>query len=100
MKQTNDGPWVLAETVQSSRCNLFDMTPGKEHQVATIISGSSTELLRFQQSLSLIRAAPRLHACLRETHQVLDQYKFVQSPFIQELRQTIESLLLDIDRPL
>ena len=46
------------------------------------------------------RAAPDLHACLRQTLVVLDHHTFVQSPIVQELRRDIANLLDEIGRPL
>lgn len=58
--------WTISGTVASNRRNLFDLTPGQEHQVATLVSGSRTQLGRFESDLAIIEAAPVMLAYLRE----------------------------------
>lgn len=58
------GPWVITDTVSSDRKNLFCMSPERAFHIATIVSGSKSHLARFEESLSLMRAAPEMYQAL------------------------------------
>lgn len=58
------GPWVITDTVASDRKNLFCMSPERAFHIATIVSGSKSQLTRFEESLSMMRAAPEMYQAL------------------------------------
>ena len=58
------GPWQITDTVLSDRKNLFCMNPDKAFHIATIVSGSKSQISRFEESLVLMRAAPEMYQVL------------------------------------
>ncbi len=52
--------WRITDTVYSDRKNWFSMKPGEEFHVATIVSGSSEKLDRFQIELATLVYAPEM----------------------------------------
>ena len=78
------GPWRITDTVNSGRKNLFCFAPNREHHIATIISGSRSELERFEKALNLIREAPQMLQILED--------------LVSQLRsRDTEALALDFD---
>lgn len=86
--------WTISATVASNRRNLFDLTPGEEHQIATLVSGSRSQLTRFEHDLAIIEAAPVMLAYLTEV-----LAGGVEMPAISDdLRLRIERLVQLLDR--
>jgi hypothetical protein len=65
------GPWRITDTVYKDRKNLFCLAPKNEHHIGTIISGSSSNLERFERSLQIIKNAPEMLLQLQSVHQEL-----------------------------
>jgi hypothetical protein len=86
--------WFLSGTVASNRRNLFDLTPGDEHQVATLVSGSRSQLSRFENDLAMIEAAPLMLSYLRA---VIANGTSTSSSG-EGLRQRIRELIERLDR--
>lgn len=62
--QVRVGPWQITDTVLSDRKNLFCMSPQQAFHIATIVSGSRSQLSRFEEGLALMRAAPEMYQVL------------------------------------
>lgn len=88
--------WLLSTTGLNNRRNLFDITPGSEHQIATIVSGSSQNQNRFNKSLELIAAAPKMHSQLQDMHKKLSDLSFLSAPQIHKMKSDIQRLLQEI----
>lgn len=85
--------WAISGTVASNRRNLFDLTPGREHQVATLVAGSRTKLSRFERELAIIEAAPLMLQYLREVIALAGSIPRTGDRSPDDLRQRIESLV-------
>ncbi|WP_256754785.1 hypothetical protein [Mesorhizobium sp. Mes31] len=48
------GHYAATGTVFTGRRNLFSLEPGNEHHVGTLVSGSRTKLLRFNEDCDRI----------------------------------------------
>jgi hypothetical protein len=48
------GPYAATGTVFTGRRNLFALEPGNEHHIGTLVSGSRTKLLRFDEDCDRI----------------------------------------------
>ena|GEM_PF-5376859 len=88
-----DLEWLITGTTSSTRANLFSKRGYESHHIATIISGSSRNLQRFDESLALIKMTPELIKLLIETQKILNNYHFIQSPSLQQLEHKITNTL-------
>lgn len=48
------GPYTATGTVYSDRRNLFDLRPGHEHHIGTLVSGSKSKLQRLDEDCDKI----------------------------------------------
>ena len=87
------GPWQITDTVVSTRKNLFCMSETKGHHIATIVSGSRSQITRFEESLALIRSAPELYQLLAETLVAIRETGADGSSSLGELASNIEAAL-------
>lgn len=79
------GPWFISDTVFSDRKNLFCMAPAQEFHIGTFVSGSLSQLERFDAALSLIRRAPDMASALVDLVVALEQ----QDPGDEALTQAL-----------
>ncbi|UCI30752.1 hypothetical protein [Mesorhizobium sp. B4-1-4] len=66
-------PWCITDTVFSDRKNLFCLAPMREFHIGTLVSGSRSQLHRFESALPLIRHAPDLATTLKELVAVVER---------------------------
>lgn len=97
-KITRSVEWRVVKTTGSNRVNLFSISSGTSHHVATIISGSISQLDRFDESVAILEASPKMIGLLSDTLEVLNDFGFVQSPHVQELEKKISTLLSGLIR--
>jgi len=89
------GPWHITDTVSSTRKNLFCMAPSDAHHIATIVSGSRSQISRFEESLVLIRAAPEL---FQQLSAVLSLIRSVDATTVSSLSTLAEEIELTLSR--
>lgn len=65
-------PWCVTDTVYSDRKNLFCLAPTNEFHIGTLVSGSRSQLARFESALPLIRHAPDMAILLAEIVEAVD----------------------------
>jgi hypothetical protein len=87
------GPWKVTPTVHTNRRNLFSLARQTECHIATIVSGSSSEIDRFDAYLSVIEASPDMLEVLLQTLRLLDEYAFVENSRAQATANKIRALL-------
>lgn len=66
LPRPGEGNWSITDTIVSDRKNLFWLDIERSFHVATLQSGSRTDLARFDASLALIEAAPTMFRALAE----------------------------------
>ncbi len=86
------GPWRITDTVFRDRKNLFCLAPNREHHIGTIISGSTSQLNRFEQNLQIIKNAPDMFLQLQTIQREL---KAIQqhADHLGDLSQYIDGLI-------
>lgn len=87
------GPWRATPTVHSNRRNLFNMGRQAESHIATLVSGSSAELQRFDAYVSIIEASPEMLENLHQALLLLDEYAFIENRRAQLLAKNIRQLM-------
>jgi hypothetical protein len=85
--------WEVTDTVHPDRKNLFCMSPGREHHVGTIVSGSRSKLDRFEDEVRLISVAPQMRDVLQETLALLDGFELADNPEAALVKRRIRLLL-------
>ncbi|CAM5291304.1 hypothetical protein ATER59S_00544 [Aquamicrobium terrae] len=59
----NAGDYIATGTVHTGRRNLFSLKPGSKHHIGTLISGSRTQIQRFDEDCDkIIRGLAMLDA--------------------------------------
>jgi len=69
--------WQITETNSVDRRNLFSVATGREAHIATIISGSNSKLVRFDQCIRLIEAIPAMIDLLKKARESLHTLSFL-----------------------
>ena len=90
------GEWQITDTVSSTRKNLFSVDRHRGYHVGTIISGSRSQIERFELSLSLIRVAPEMHYILSSVASSLRSGEDVDN---SELLSMIDTVLSRVSPP-
>jgi len=85
-------PWCITDTVYSDRKNLFCLAPMKEFHIGTLVSGSRSQLTRFESALPLIRHAPDMAILLAEIVEAVDERTEAVGP-ATELLEKAKKLL-------
>lgn len=97
-KFKNNIEWKAIKTTGSNRVNLFSISRNSSHHIATVISGSLSQLERFDDSIAMMEASPKMVGLLNDTLEVLNDFGFIQSPYTQDLERRISSLLSNLSR--
>jgi hypothetical protein len=88
-----EGKWQVTDTVLSDRKNLFCMSHDSGFHIATIVSGSRSQLNRFEDSLVLMRAAPEMYRTLQMVREVIESNRTQPSSSLDSIRATVEATL-------
>jgi hypothetical protein len=85
--------WRVTETNAPERRNLFSVATGQEAHIATIISGSSSKLSRFDECIHLIETVPDMIATLAKIKCTLDALSFLEDPSLRVARLELKDLV-------
>lgn len=97
--QVRVGPWQITDTVLSDRKNLFCMSPQQAFHIATIVSGSRSQLSRFEESLALMRAAPEMYQVLETVLAAIRSANPTVSDVLASVASEIEAALARASSP-
>lgn len=97
--QVRVGPWQITDTVLSDRKNLFCMSPQQAFHIATIVSGSRSQLSRFEESLVLMRAAPEMYQVLETVLAAIRSADPAVSVVLASVASEIEAALARASSP-
>ena len=97
--QVRVGPWQITDTVLSDRKNLFCMSPQQAFHIATIVSGSWSQLSRFEESLVLMRAAPEMYQVLETVLAAIRSADPAVSVVLASVASEIEAALARASSP-
>ena len=87
--------WEVTDTVYADRKNIFTFEPAAPYHVGTIISGSRSQLGRFEADVALIRAAPAMQKALGCAVSLLRDDLVCGDAALIELRHLIRRVLVE-----
>lgn len=87
------GPWKSTITVHSDRMNLFELHPNHEFHIGTIVSGSKSEIPRFEHYVSLIEKTPMMRAMLIQVIEKITSSTMQSNPDLEKLAIEIQNCL-------
>ena len=87
------GPWRATITVHSDRRNLFELHPNHEFHIGTIVSGSKSEIPRFDYYVSLIEKTPIMREILIEVFEKITSPDRQPDPDFDKLAIEIQNCL-------
>ena len=92
MISTERNFWEVTDTVYADRKNIFAFDPVVPYHVGTIISGSRSQLGRFDADVALIRAAPAMRIALDCAAELLHNDLVDGNVALLELRRAIRRI--------
>lgn len=92
--------WETTGTPSSDRVNLFAHGARGTRHIATITSGSRSQLEHFRAHVAVLSATPQVFALLLKASKLMKQHRFIQSSELNQFDRELHEIISKFGGPI
>jgi len=99
MGQFSHADWQVRTTVSAARRDLYDVTPGAERLIASLVAAEDVSMERFEDAMGLLQAAPIMHATIELALKVLARPEYEDDATLARVIDVLRGAIRHSDEP-